>query len=377
MTEENKKTLIAQWTALDQNEKSKLLKRASANRKRDRRQFVRQTNDSDDGSGFVSIRKGPTLQELAMRLMAVESPIARTTAPDGVAGQIVHVDKAVCHVQIGDSVQLCRLSKQLVQTQQSHVAVGDMVAVVDRGGGDPFVETVLPRRTFLSRPDPGNAFRERVIVANVDRIVIVVAVVSPPLHPRLIDRFLVAIQRGGAKATICVNKIDLLENRSELDRLAPYHRLGLAVVECSTVSGRGIDDLRQSVSREVCAFVGHSGVGKSALLNALKPELALRTGSVSEGYGRGTHTTTASTMWDIGDGTRVVDTPGIRSFGLFKLKTHELAMYFDDVAALAGDCKYRDCTHTHEPICAVKAAVESGAFDRDRYDTYIRLRNSL
>jgi len=199
------------------------------------------------------------------------------------------------------------------------------------------------------------------------------------LHPRLIDRYLIAIRRGGAEVVICVNKADLLSSEDlekEMEVLKPYASLGIPLIRCSATSGLGRDELREAMAGKVSAFVGHSGVGKSSLLNSLKPDLGLEVGSVSAGYGRGTHTTTRSTMWDLGDGTRIIDTPGVRSFGLWKLKAEELPWYFPEFAAV-GRCKFRDCGHTHEPECAVKEAVDSGEISQDRYETYLRILESL
>lgn len=251
------------------------------------------------------------------------------------------------------------------------VVVGDQVTVGRSPSGDWGVVRVEPRQTKLSRPDVHEVGKERVIVANIDVIVIVVSVVSPPLHPRLIDRYLVAIQQGGAAPLVCVNKIDLLVDEAELEALNPYRELGIPLVTCSTVSSHGLDDLRRELQGTMCAFVGHSGVGKSSLVNALMPEAELVVGAVSEGYGRGTHTTTASSLHRLGDGTVLIDTPGIRSFGLRELSRREVAAYFPEFEGFA--CKFRNCSHLHEPECGVLAAVESGQVDAARYDSYRRL----
>ena len=158
--------------------------------------------------------------------------------------------------------------------------------------------------------------------------------------------------------------------------MKPYEGLGVPIIRCSAAEGRGRTELRRALAGKVSAFVGHSGVGKSSLLNSLKPDLGLQVGDVSHGYGRGTHTTTRSTMWDIGEGTKIIDTPGVRSFGLWKLTAAELPWYFPEFSAV-GRCKFRDCGHTHEPVCAVKDAVEAGDISRDRYDTYLRILESL
>ncbi len=251
-------------------------------------------------------------------------------------------------------------------------AVGDEVEIGLAKDGETWkLHKILPRKTQLSRPDVGNANEERVIVANVDTVVIVVSVVSPPLHPRLIDRYLIAIQRGGALPVICVNKLDLLEDESELEVLEPYISLGVPIVRCSTQTARGIEEIRTLLQGKVAAFVGHSGVGKSSVMNALYPHLDRDTGDVSEVYGRGTHTTTASHLFELPGGTRLIDTPGIRSFGLWKMSGEELKWYFPEFQGLS--CKFRDCSHTHEPSCGVREAAESGAIHAVRYDTYLRL----
>jgi ribosome biogenesis GTPase len=204
---------------------------------------------------------------------------------------------------------------------------------------------------------------------------IVVSVVSPPLHPRLIDRYLIAIQNGGAKPLICVNKIDLLEDQTELKVLEPYRKIGIPVIQCSTRDEIGIDEVRDLLQGQMVVFVGHSGVGKSSLINAFAPELNLVTGGVSEGYGRGTHTTTVSSLHRLPHDTTLVDTPGIRSFGLWSVTQNEIERSFPEFVGL--QCKFNDCTHTKEPGCGVLAAVERGDISSDRYSTFLRLRDEL
>ncbi len=196
---------------------------------------------------------------------------------------------------------------------------------------------------------------------------------SPPLHIRLVDRYLIAIERSGAQAAICVNKLDLLnqeERALEFAKLLPYADLDLPITGCSTDTGEGIEEMRRLVGGKLCAFVGHSGVGKSSLLNALNPNFKELTGDVSEGRGTGRHTTSWSSLHELDDGTRIIDTPGIRSLGLKELTVEELKWHFPEFNKVR--CKFSDCTHTHEPSCGVKAAV-GNEIKAVRYGTYLRL----
>lgn len=277
----------------------------------------------------------------------------------------------------------CRLSAEMAAKQQSGIAVGDRAVFAPDDTGDPEVVRVLPRRSVLSRPDPRDPSAERVVAANIDAVVIVVSVRSPPLHPRLIDRYLVAIEHGGADAVIAVNKADLLSGAdlaSELTKLDPYRDAGIPVVVCRAhpeTGQRDVDGLRTLLAGKTCAFVGHSGVGKSSLANALHPDLELATGAVRSQDLRGRHTTTASTMHRIPGGIRVIDTPGVRYFGLADITPEELRWSFPEFVELSRECHFTDCTHDHEPGCAVKQAAEEGRIAPVRLETYRRLLEEL
>lgn len=386
MTKEEKKTLEKRLSCLDSNEKKKLYKRAAQMRKlaqkrnntRPRRAYLRLAED-DEPEQIGNRQPQASLHDWVLRLLEQDEPAEVVNEAKHPVATVIAIGPRSAEVVIDGRVLTCLLSKELAENQQAEIAVGDEVEVVQRGADTAMIEGVRPRRTKLSRPDPHKSAQERVVVANVDVVAVVVSVVSPPLHPRLIDRYLIAIRRGGAQVVICVNKTDLLgrdELESALEVLRPYAALDIPIVRCSAAHGTGREELRQILAGKVSAFVGHSGVGKSSLLNLLKPELALDVGAVSAGYGRGTHTTTRSTMWDLGGGTRIIDTPGVRSFGLWKLTAEELPWYFPEFAAV-GRCKFRDCGHTHEPECAVKAAVELGDLSQDRYETYLRILETL
>jgi ribosome biogenesis GTPase len=329
----------------------------------------------EDEEETLKKRKPPEpLDHWVLKLLEQDAPPVVAEGDERVMGTVVWVGPKVCRIRVPGAELDCELSPDISRHQQTAIAVGDEV-VGYRAEEHIIVREVLPRRSRLSRPDPGNPNIERLVVANVDVIVITVSVKTPPLHPRLIDRYLVAIQRGGIAAAICVNKLDLItdpaERESELAKLKPYEAAGVEVTTCSTLTHEGMAKLRQVIEGKTCAFVGHSGVGKSSILNALHPELGLLTKSVSEGYGRGRHTTTASSLYTLSGGTRLIDTPGIRSFGLWKMEAGELVWYFPEFAG--HNCKFSDCTHRHEPFCGVKAAVEAGTVSPARYETYLRM----
>lgn len=291
---------------------------------------------------------------------------------------VIGLSKARCRVFDGAQERECLIPPQVAVKQKSALAVGDRVAT-EMAEGVCRLVGIAARKTVLSRPDPINAHRQRLIAANVDRVIHVVSIKAPPLRLRLIDRYLIAIQRGGAEPIVCVNKIDLVdddEKRTLLAVLDPYRRLPVPVVAVSTKSGEGLDELRDLARGHFCALVGHSGVGKSSILNALDEGLQIATGELHR-RGTGRHTTTSSTLHDLGDDTWIIDTPGIREFGLWDLDPGTLRDYFPEFAEPGESCKFNDCTHLHEPGCEVKEQVDAGTLNRARYDTYTRLAEDL
>ncbi len=256
------------------------------------------------------------------------------------------------------------------------LAVGDLVAL-DASGAR--VVEVAPRRSLLSRPDPRTPERELLIAANVDVVVIVASVVGPRLVPRLIDRYWVAAEHAGAEALLAVNKIDLADGARDeaLAPIAPHREAGLAILPTSTTTGEGIDPLVAAIGARVAVFVGHSGVGKSSLANAIVGDVRVEVGRVNAANKKGRHTTTASSLHRLASGGVIIDTPGVRSFGLWAVDARSLAGYFPDFDAFASGCKFSDCAHDREPKCAVRAAAGDGSIARVRYDTYLRLLATL
>ena len=320
-------------------------------------------------------RKRPNITELMERLDDHMTAVDVDDSERASAAIVMSVSSGRCRVFYQDTEIDCVVPPEMAIRQKSALAVGDRVRIADEGGVMK-LQAVLPRRTVLARPDPLHAHRQRLIAANVDVVVHVVSLKSPPLRPRLIDRFLIAIQRGGAQPVLCINKVDLLdaeEREAELPKLEPYLALEVPIIGCSTKTGEGLEKLRAQVEGKLAALVGHSGVGKSSILNALDESLQLVTNTLHRKRGTGRHTTSASTLYDFGGGTFLIDTPGIREFGLWDLDRDSLRDYFPEFEEPAELCRFTNCTHVHEPDCEVKERVARGELNAARYETYARL----
>lgn len=311
---------------------------------------------------------------------AAPTPPAASDEPR-ISGQVVGVASGLCWVDDGSTRHQAVLPSRLARLQRSELAVGDQVILAPADDDGTWrVDSVLERHTRLSRPDPHNPRQERLIAANIDDVVIVASVVAPPLRLALIDRYLITVDRGGAKPHIVLNKIDLLKSSQDrsaaLRLLQPYRQMGLNILSCSIQTGEGIPELRQALTGRVAVVVGHSGVGKSSLVNALDPTYKLRTGAVGDA-GSGRHTTTRSGLYRLEGDIRLIDTPGIRELALGNLDPLELQHYFPELAQLAPGCRFNNCTHLHEPRCAVRQALAERVIEAHRYATYSRLMVSL
>jgi ribosome biogenesis GTPase / thiamine phosphate phosphatase len=257
------------------------------------------------------------------------------------------------------------------------VAIGDDVVFVDAGSGRGMITEVLPRRNRLARPDPGPKPLEHVIVANLDQVVAVFAAARPEPKWNLLDRYLVSAESSELEAIICITKMDIADE-DEIDAaMDVYRKLGYQVLLTSADTGRGMDEFRAALAGKISVFVGKSGVGKSSLLNALQPGLGQKVGAVGKGkLGKGKQTTTHMEMFPLEEGGGVVDTPGIRIFGLWEVDGSDIALYFREMQPYREDCQFgANCSHEHEPGCAVIHAVEAGKIDGRRYESYLRMLN--
>jgi ribosome biogenesis GTPase len=262
------------------------------------------------------------------------------------------------------------------------LAIGDRVRYVDAGGGRGLITEILPRDSKLSRPAPvpGRRVFEQVIVSNADQIVPVFSAANPTPKWGLLDRYLVSAEASGLPALIVINKLDLAWRNPELDaEIEIYRRIGYPVLLASALTGEGVEELRQTLQGKLSVFIGKSGVGKTSLLNAIQPGLGLRVKAVSNGeVGKGRHTTTHLEMFELDFGGALVDTPGMREFGLWDITTEELADLFPEMAEYVGQCKFGlSCRHDREPGCAIRKAVMAGAVSPYRYQSYMRLREEL
>lgn len=306
-----------------------------------------------------------------------ESPAAIEDDPlddELTEGRVVEVSSGLCRVATAGGIRLCTVRQGLraIETGFTNVvAVGDEVRMLELDAETGVVEQVLPRRTVLARPDVFYGHLRQILVANADQLLIVAAWREPAIWFELIDRYLIAAERTHLPAVLCVNKIDLATDRRECDVvLQPYRDLGVEVILTSAESSEGIETLRARLAQRISVLAGLSGVGKSSLLAAVEPGLNLRVAEVSDRKHEGRHTTTQSTWHSLTAGGAVVDTPGIRDFGLAGMYKHELVAYFPELFARTGDCRFRNCTHLNETGCGVLAAVRRGEVAESRYHSY-------
>jgi ribosome biogenesis GTPase len=271
-----------------------------------------------------------------------------------------------------------RLKQEGIVDPALKLAVGDRVTIEPADPGPAWaISEIHERSSSLSRRSPGTGRTERVVAANVDQVVVVFAMVKPEPHPRMLDRFLTIAEANDLTARIVINKVDLASEAEARQRFHAYATAGYAMHYTSTKARHGLTELRDALHDRVSVFSGPSGVGKSSLLNALFPGLSLRVGEISESVNKGRHTTVGAFMHPLPQGGYVVDTPGLREVGMWGIQASELDRCFPEIRALRDACRFTDCTHSSEPECAVRDAVRAGTLDRERYESYLKLREEL
>lgn len=257
------------------------------------------------------------------------------------------------------------------------VAVGDRVQVEDKGGDAPVVGEIEPRRNYIIRRASNLSKEFQIIAANLDQAVLVATLTNPETSTTFIDRFLATAEAYQVPAVLVFNKIDLLDTdewHKRLDELkALYESIGYPVVTMSAATGEGADALRAQLAGKMSLLSGNSGVGKSSIINLLVPDAHVRVGDVSHTHHKGMHTTTFSELLDLPDGGAIIDTPGVKAFGTIDFERAEVAHYFPEIFKISEDCRFNNCTHTHEPGCAVLAAVEQGLIAPSRFTSYLSI----
>lgn len=283
-----------------------------------------------------------------------------------------------------DGVQIActlatRLSKQLDRTTTDPVAVGDQVEVARTDAAMAQITAITPRRNWLSRPATGKKAREQIIAANLDQMVTVFAAARPKPTWNLLDRYIVTAEAADIPVVIAITKLDIGSEADLEADLSVYRALGYRVLLTSAATGAGVAEFRAALTGMVSVLVGKSGVGKSSLLNAVQPGLDAAVSGVSDGrIGKGKHTTTGSTLFALADGGYLIDTPGVREFGLWDVDAADVAVYFRELKPLLGACKFGlGCTHQHEPGCALRDAVAAGDVTERRFNSYLRLQSEL
>jgi ribosome biogenesis GTPase len=278
-------------------------------------------------------------------------------------GRVIRTYNSFYYVHTETGMITCKLRGKMKKGRES-VVTGDFVALEELPDGTGIIEKRLPRQSFLRRP----------AVANIDQVVLTFAARQPDLHPLLLNRFLVLAEWSGiSKILLCVNKTDLLASAEEKQTfLAEYAKVGYDVLRVSVHDGIGIEELRGQLQGKATVFAGPSGVGKSSLLNAVDTSLALATGRISKKIKRGRHTTRIAQLLPYADGY-IVDTPGFSVADFSGLDLQALPTYFPEFVPFLGKCRYQPCTHSHEPQCAVKEAVQQGLIADERYQAYLHI----
>ena len=261
------------------------------------------------------------------------------------------------------------------------VAVGDRVTLLRNADGSAYITAVAPRRNYIIRRASNLSKEASILAANLDSCMLVATLKHPVTATTFIDRFLATAEAYSVPATLVINKTDLLDTDDDRELLEAvrylYESIGYNIVPVSAHTGEGLDRLRELLQGRTTLLSGNSGVGKSTLINDLIPGLDLRTAAISDVHDQGTHTTTFSEMFPLPFGGWIIDTPGVRGFGTIEMTPQEVSHYFPEIFRASDECRFGDCSHTHEPGCAVLKALEENRIAQSRYNSYLSILNEI
>lgn len=299
-------------------------------------------------------------------------------------GRVLSIPSDEISVDVKGTVYRCTLRGVLKKDRtkkKNIVVVGDFVQVEILSDETGVIDSVDKRASFLSRAESLKHQKEQLIAANIDQVLITVSVVDPLLRPSLVDRYIIATVKGNMQPIIVVNKIDLLSsNEEEMALLETFEKaygsLGFTLIKTCAETGEGLDQLKEVMKDRSSVFSGQSGVGKSSLINSITG-LHLQVGETVSKTKKGAHTTTTANLIPLSFGGFCIDTPGIKSFGMWDIEVTEIQEHFPDIFKFKTACRYPNCIHIHEPECAVKEAIEKGSLHKIRYDSYQALVKTL
>jgi len=297
------------------------------------------------------------------------------TNESSLQGLIIKAQSGFFTVETSQGFVVCQLRGKLKQGRATGdiAALGDKVKVTVLEDQSGVIEEVEERKQAIVRLDPRpQGEYQQVLLANADQAVFIFACAHPNPKLRMLDRFLVIAEKQKVTPVVVANKIDLVKDAKEIFGL--YEAIGYRVIYTSTKTSTGIEELRSTLKNKISALAGPSGVGKSSLLNAMQPRLGLSVNEISTAVNKGRHTTVTRQMFPLEGGGYVADTPGWKSLALWDTEPEEMEAYFPELRELVQDCQFSDCTHTHEPKCAVLAAVKDGRVHPERFDSFLRLR---
>ena len=294
-------------------------------------------------------------------------------------GTVVKSAGSIYSVRTADGIKECRIKgnfrlKGIKSTNP--VAVGDYVKIDVREDGTAYIVDIEERRNYIVRKASNLSKQSHILAANIDQCFLIATINHPATSTTFIDRFIASAEAYRVPVVIVFNKTDLYNDtdNEELDYLeAVYQSIGYPCLRLSATEGKGIEALKEMMRGKVSLLAGNSGVGKSSIINAISPETAVKVGEISRIHDTGMHTTTYSEMFELMPDSYIVDTPGVKGFGTYSMESEEIAHYFVEFFELSGGCKYGNCTHTHEPGCAVLEALEEGRIAPSRYQSYLSM----